>query len=181
MFQFTFTLDEQDYFRFNEYHAFVSLTSKKAMQAVRLLVPGILLLVWLAKMLFSAQEPIDLLVGGAVYLLCSVLWIVLFKRYYRQMIRLQIRRMKKRSTLPVQVTNTLVFQQQDFLDIAEGSYSTVQYSKLQRVAVTQGDVYFYLNTMHAVILPFHAFQSDKQRADFLLFLQSRIHAPFEYA
>ena len=173
MFKFNITLDDNDYFEYNKYYILNSPTGRRALLYYRLIMPMISLLIiyifWIARADFGLI--IAEIIGLAIV---SVLWIIFTKTIYLKWLRKYIEKVKKSGKLSYSKENTLIFDDESFIEIASENESKIKYSMIERIVETEKYVYVFIGSTQALIIPLTAFSDDSERTQFLEFIETKI-------
>lgn len=178
MFEFLYTLTEQDYLTFNEYHIEYSPAFKKSRVILRFLPPVFFLLL-VVMTYITSQDSMLLYIMGGMALIASVLWIILYKNIMKKNVKKQIRRLAKTGKLPFNRQVNMRFEETSFVEASSDVASRINYSKIERILAGRY-VIIYINSMQAHILPGHIFQNREHQDAFLSFLQTKTQAPLVF-
>jgi len=172
MFQFCYTLNENDYFEFNKYHAFNSPASRKNMIIYRFIVP----IIFVACGLIAGtivDEPVVTYYFYIAFGIVAILWLIFFKPLMAKQIKKNIGRIKKSGKLPYQSNVTISFEDDFFVETTENGEARVKYSTIERVIITEKAIYIYINAVQAILLPFTVFSDEQKHDDFIVFIEEK--------
>lgn len=172
MYQFKYALNESDYFEFNKFHMFNSPSGKKNIIMLRVFLP--LLFVIMLLVSFSDYEDkkefIYLCVG---YAIVSAIWCFIVKPLYFIILKSNLKRIKKDGSLPYGKEVSIKFDDECFIEDTDQIETKIQYSKVERIALGYA-IYIYFSAIQASIVPFSAFENNREREEFLSFLNSKV-------
>lgn len=172
MFQFSYTLSENDYFEFNKYHAFNSPGSKKNMLLFRFGVPIISVVCGLIAGTI-VDEPVVTYYFYIAFGIVAILWLIFFKWLMVKQIKKNISRIKKSGKLPYQINVTISFEDDFFVETTENGEARVKYSAIERIIIAEKAIYIYTNAVQAILLPFTVFSDEQKYDDFIVFIEKK--------
>ena len=178
-YQFEYRLTEQDYLNFNEFHIFNnSSASKKQILFVRIILPIILGFVLLSRVPgtdFSYfGDRLGFYIAASIILIFVLIFTLGFKRLMRSSIKKSVKKLKKDGKLPYPENVLMQFNEDSIACTEDETEFKCKYDILEKVLTDNNFVYIYRGAMQAFIIPFSAFESERQRTDFLEFINSKI-------
>lgn len=176
MFVFQYSLTENDYVAFNEYHMAYSPATKINRWVLRLMGPILFLLLFFI-MYIIIDDPVLVAVEGVVLpLIFSVLWMVFYRKIIQLQIRGQVKRLAKAGKMPFNREITLHFDENAFIAISPDTETKSSYTIIERI-ITGKYIYIYIGSMQAYIIPAYVFQNEEHWSAFFMFLQTKTSAP----
>lgn len=173
MFKFNYTLNEEDYVNFYEYHFFNSNNGKKSFLLLRLVPPLISCFLVFIFLVIRADAITTIIV--AIAMTCSsITWIIFLKKIMLKSLKNNIMYLKKEGNLPFGEGVTLVFGEKSFTGISPESETTTEYSVLEKTCVSDKAVYIYAGSIPAYIIPLSCFSTETEKQSFLDFINSKI-------
>lgn len=173
MFEFNYSITEEDYVRFNEHHALTSEAGKKGLLAYRCVIPIISLC--FIFVIWAISKDWTLVIIETVFLgILSLVWLLLSKKSYLRSLRRNIKIIKKNGKLPYSTESTLSFGDTTFTDSSKSISTTYDYSAIEAVWVTPTDIYIYTSSIQAVLMPFTIFSSVDEINSFIGFLSTKV-------
>jgi len=175
MYQFKYTFSEHDYLEFCKFNAFNTPEGKKHMLRYRNTFVIIFLFSGIAFGSIGAitNKPFlfySYLIGFGILI---VLWLIFFKRIMEIKIKRDIERLKQSGKLPYSSNVTICFKDDYIVKTSEDAESTVKYSAIERVLVTEKALYIYINATQAFVMPATLFYDVHKRDDFIKFLEEK--------
>ena len=170
-FQYTFKLDEQDYYEFNRYHMDNAPQMKRQMGILRFLFP--VFFVFLGMSLgsgFAAAGIVNVLSG-----VLAVLWIVFFKRITNYSLKINIKKLKKDGKLVYDKDVEICFYDENFTEKSVESDSTFKYSMIEKIGIGHAGIYLYMGALLAHIIPKSVFESEAKFEEFVAFINSKVN------
>lgn len=172
MFQFNYTITEDDYLKFNLNHTLHSKFGKRTALLCRLAVPFVF-----AFFTFIAWfgEPISpsLLKDIIFFSVLSILWNIFFEKYALYKNKKLMRKMKKVGRLPYNESGTLIFDENFIYDKGIFEQSMVSYNIIEAIYTTNEAVYIYNSAASAIILPYRFIENQAVFNSFMDFLQAK--------
>lgn len=86
---------------------------------------------------------------------------------------MQIKMIKKEGKLPYGKEVFARFDDQLFMETANGNESKIDYANIEKIAVGQKAIYIYIGAIQAFIIPFSVFEDEEKREEFLTFLNHK--------
>jgi|GEM_PF-630787 len=170
MYEFTYQISEQDYLDYNLYHMDNAPEMKNRLLLYRLLVP-VFFIAWI---IVTYNPEQNFLVKIIFFTAVSVIWWFAIKPILVSSVKKQIQKLVKKGNFSTAHVGTLRFDA-DMIHVEGGGKTyTVEYAKVERVAVGPSAVYIYVNGALTCILPFSAFASEGERDEVLQFVNNKI-------
>jgi len=177
MYEFKFTLTENDYTEFSCFHSKHSPMGKKAMRFAYVIVFAVVALTLGVKL--AETEPEDfifmLVVSGCLFAFTFGL-IILFTKlsfFTKVIVKLQVKLMKKSGKLPFDKENLFRFEDDYFLIETESSEIKQKYEAIENIMISPIAIYLCLSAVQGFILPLHIFESEQQKEEFLAFINGK--------
>lgn len=171
MFEFDYTITENDYWNFNRYHALHSPAGKMTLLVLSLIIPVLLLMQLVVDVLKGYGEYI---IGVAIiYAVFSGIWALLLRPIMLIGVRLNTMLLKKCGKLPYDSQINLRFDEDFIFKKSPFTEIKMSYAKLERIAVGKKGVYLYHTVMSAFLIPNSVFTNAAQRRDFLQFIHQK--------
>ena len=172
MYQFEYTMDENDYFEFNKYHLFENPANKKRVLIRRLMVPLACVVIWLIFLLLGADfDTLSVLLF--VYSVFSVMWFLSYKYSLIFSLRRNIKAMKKQGKLPYSNEVIIQFNEDCFIETTSATETRTKYTNVEKVVLGKSAVYVYMGAIQAYIVPFSVFETEKQKEEFCAFIENK--------
>lgn len=173
MFEFHYTLQDEDFILFNQHHAKSSKQGKKALLMGKIVV---LIVCFSLMILFNVLDLNQWITGVmTIYLgAFSLIWLFFSERFVMRTIRKNVLKLKKMGRLPYHSDVTLAFDEEGLIERTAQTESKTNYGVLERVDQSDKAIYIYTSTVTAYMLPKSVFVNPYQEAEFLGFLQEKI-------
>ena len=170
MFKFNYTLEEKDYLQFAKYHYKNAPSQKRTAFVVRLLA-AFLLLASIASAVLSGgfnstAHILGIILSGVILLGWDLIM--------RSAVKSQIKSMKRDGKAPYGEASQVYFSEDDVHSVSESTETRAKYANLGRICDDGNAVYIYINAIQAFVLPYRAFESEAQKAEFLTFISGKV-------
>jgi len=172
LYEFNFTISEQDYLDFNLYHMNTASDMRKKLTVYRLMLPGFFVL-WL---LFTYNQAENMLPRAILFAAASVLWFFAMKPLLVSSVKRRIAKMSQNGTLPCTQVTAVRFDDDVMQSDCDGQEEVTAYAALDQITVYTSAIYIYTRAATVFILPFSAFASESQKEDFIQFINEKIAA-----
>lgn len=174
-------MTENDYIEFNMYHYYMQKGASFMQWFLRLL-PACIFLVFLLFDYRAGDESIELIIKGSVYLIISLIWCFVSKKFFERIFKKQIIKMKSLGKLPFSEKAKIELTEDCIKETTATTTATVLYSDVERICVnTKGRaIYTFFSASTAMILPFSTFSTDDERLEVIAFLENKIGKTAEY-
>lgn len=170
--KYTITLTEEDFLKFNIEHMKISKMGRLAEKLIWLFCAlmtaagGILFFSVAKGDDYPVYVPIIETVGLVVVALTYMLFFrqKQFNKTLKRMIKLQ----KKDGKLPFSENSVIEFGDDEIFETTENSNSHIKYDELTNVYFTDNEMYLYINSQQAFIIPYSQLGDDKEKVvDFI--------------
>lgn len=179
-FQLDVILSEKDYLAFNQFHALQSEYGKKLIKKGRCYVAGCTALcavLFLVLRGWTVVSAVFVIVLG----LFTALYLLLYGKITKRIVKWQIKTLKKMGKLPFDAVSRLEFYEDKLVDISEGKRVEQSYDGLERICVIKDRfVLLYNSSMSANILPIPQLKEQLDLKEFLSFLSRKCAAVSYY-
>lgn len=165
--KYSINITEEDFLRFNIEHIKISKSGKIA---TGLLCISCILLTALGGIVFFSiakgysyptfiptTETIVLVIFMIIYL--AFFRQKIFNKTLKRMIKLQ----KKDGKLPFTENSTIEFCEEEIYESTESSSNHIKYSELTKVHYTDNEMYLYIDSQRALIIPYSQLGEDKEK------------------
>ena len=170
MFEFAFTLDDNDYYEFNIFHMYYAPMSIAKVKRNRIMWPCIFILMGCV-LTYVAYDPVYVYRYGGL----SIGWSIFFKPINNFFMRMKIQGMKKFGKLSYnQQWITLRFLDDQIIEESRDSGERTGYSQVEHVFQGECAVYIYKSAMSAYIVPNRVFENDDEKNRFIAYVESKI-------
>jgi len=177
MFEFKFTLTEDDYIEFNRFHTRHSPIGKKTRKLSYIIISVAVLLGLGVGLTDTEPENLahNLIVSAIVCVFIFGLAFLFIKvgLFDKAIIKWQIKFMKKGGKLPFEKDNLLRFEEDYFLIETENSETKQKYQTIENILVSPYAIYLYFGSVQGYILPLRAFESEQQKEEFITFINQK--------
>lgn len=177
MFEFSYTVSENDYIEFNRYHVQNSMAGKRSRKIALYIILAALLLLLVTDIISGNMGKITYTL--IIYLVIGILMLLLLVPMMRWNIKLNIKLIKKSGRLPYENEVYLRFEDDLLIDKTPLTEIKTSYAKLERIAVGTSGVYLYNSAISAILIPNSAFANAAQKYDFLQFIHKKTNLPIE--
>ncbi len=182
MLEFNYSITDEDYLRFNTHQVLSIDAGKKDLNTYRRRLIFTSLCLFLIVVLIS--NDLVLTIFESVFLgILLLIMLLLSKQNYLRAIRRHLNKLKKENLpLPYTPEYNLSFGDDSFTNTSKGIATTFNYSVVDTVWVTPTDIYIYVNSISAIIIPFTAFSSVDEINSLIGFLSTKVdHSKFKSA
>ena len=155
-------INDEDYIRFNIFHANHSKEGKRSKNMQRVRFPILSLLIIMV--FFLAGAKYGLIITEAIFMtVFCVLWWIFLPKMMEKNIRKYINRMKSEGKLPYHADSEIEFQDSMIVETSEQGEVRVDYKDIENICLEQDYLYIYFSAAQAFIIPFHCLGEDKER------------------
>lgn len=172
MYKFSYSLDEKDYLEFNRFHFNTASANRKITLLLRLFVPVMLIVLSLPTFV-NHEDMYEVLISGVICVITSVIWFFAVKPLCMLNIKVSMKFMKKDGKLPYGKNVQIYFNEEEIHETTEVAESKVKYSNIEKIAEGSQAVYIYIGAAQAFIIPLSVFETEVQKNEFLLFINSK--------
>lgn len=166
-------ISEEDYVRFNIFHASQSNQIKNMRMTEMLfaiLLPAItafdalfLLIEVKLPSLQVNKDDVLFLFAMVFFSLFYILWYLYHPKIIERKIRRNIRKLKTSGKLPYHADSRVEFQDEKIVETSEHGIFYIHYKDIEKIFLQNECFYIYSNIIQAVIIPFHCLGEDKER------------------
>lgn len=167
-----YSLDDNDYFEFNKIHMLTSAVGKKALFNYKLSVPllSIILIVFIAILRF---DPLLIIIELIAMAVMDILWVLFSDKSYFRKLKKNFVKLKKDGNLSYDKNGELIFGKEEFIDTSENSVIARGYSAIEKIIITEKNIYLYTSATTANIIKSDSFKSESEKSDFLSYIISK--------
>lgn len=173
IYQFKYLLHDSDYMEFNKFHLRNSPLFQKAIIIFRLIVP-ILLLLYLVVLEESYKNLDDLVLSILITAFLSIAWGLIVKPLFLLGVKITIKLEKKSGKLPYGKEMQIEFYESFLIDTTEDIVTSVNYTGIKRIGVSDTAMYLYISAIQAFVIPISVFKSEEERERFLTFINNKV-------
>ena len=132
-------------------------------------------LIILLYFIFNNYDKLYIMINIFIFAISSFIWIWCYKYFIIVFLKFYIKMLKKNGKMPYSNISTMQFFEEHFEEITPNSKSDIKYSAILKVDTSENnDMYIYINSIAAYIIPFRAFKSLKEQEEFLCFIKEKI-------
>ena len=174
MYEFKFSLSDNDYLEFLKYNSFNNPLNKKVMLIFRFSFPIIALLFVIYFMLdwesFFSKNKI---IYNMFYIIFAVVWVIAYKPFMVLSLKWQLKSMKKHGKLPYNKETVLRFDEDSYTETTPQTEVKTKYTNIERIVKSDKFICFYINSMQATIVPLSIFKSEEYSNYFWDFINTK--------
>lgn len=176
MFQYEYTMTDNEYIAFNRHALRHTPEGKKSVWAFRCVLPLIAVVALLA--FWLAQAAWYLILAEAIALvILSVVYAIRAEAQLLKNAEKQLRKAEKKGTSLYSKAGTIVFDGEGIQDNDGQVDMRLRYAGIHELHVTQQALYIFLRPMQAIVLPTHCVGGSAAVEELVEFLQTVIPAP----
>jgi len=170
-YKFEFTLDDSDYLEFNKFHAKTSPSQRRSWLWMRfgvgLVGPGV---VWF--LASNSENTNSLWVVSAVFIALYLPYVLLFDRIILEpTLKRILKNAKKEGKLSYSQKTVIRFDAEQIHQTSDSGEGTTPYHIIERIGKGKTALYIFIGAMQAIILPYHVFESEAQKQEFIEFIK----------
>jgi len=169
MFDFTYTLNDEDYFEFNKYHTYNSKMNRKRTMRTRFLIPAIYIVCALALGSMISYPIVSYIIFGTI----SLYYLVFFNQIIDRRIKRGMKRIKKAGKLPIQNNIRIIFDENGITEKTEIHESKCVYSCIESIDIGKKAMYLYTGAVQAFVIPNSVFKDASEKESFKQFIESK--------
>lgn len=168
-----YNLSIDDYVKFNIYHYENSKTFKSQFLTLRLLVPVILSIILFFKYYTSTSLYIHIIASIPVVII-GLLWFIFFPKLFKKTLKSNIKRMMNNNSEKEFMKDiTISLLDNKICEQTNESLTESNYSVIKKIGINDNDIYIYITSINAYIVPSHAFTTEDQRTLFVNTLKEK--------
>ena len=161
-----YQLTKQDYIDFNMNYMSNSKTVKKLFIAQRYIVPIIFLLIPFI-MIKATSIPLGYWVN--VFLVCYVLWVIFYPKYFKWTVSKRILNMLDEGENADMLGNrSLTLTEKCIIDSSTLSESKTDWSVIEKITQTKKHIFIFISAVAAYILPVRVFKDENEKKKFIM-------------
>lgn len=168
--KFRINLTEEDYIDYNIFAGMNNPNGKKALMTGRLYMP-IFLLVALIVIWILKKDAMFVLFEGIFFVIVSIIWVAVYPKVYKGMIRKNILKLKKNGKLPFFESEDFELTDEEIIGTTETEIRRCRYENLNKIDVTADCIYVWIDAARAWIFPTR--ELGARRAEVLNLLNSK--------
>lgn len=174
-FTIPYTITDNDYLAFNNYHLRYTKTGRKALLSMRLIAPVLslfaLILFWIAEC-----DLYFIIVELVAFIIFSIIWWLSARRFMLHSIKRRLKKAHDTDQLLFSPNGQLIFDFENrvIMDITDKAETKISFDKIKTYYETDTAYYFYFSSIQAILLPRHLFHSTEEFISF----QNLVHSNF---
>jgi len=173
MYKFECNLDDKDYYEFNKYHFLNSPDMKRNNLIGKISLPLFFLII-LLYYIFNNYDKLYILVNVFLFSISSFIWCWSYKYFTIVFLKLYIKILKVNGKMPYSSNAKMQFFEDYFEEITPDTKSDIKYSAILRISISEEkNVYIYINSIAAYIIPLRSFKSLEEQTEFLNFIKEK--------
>lgn len=173
MFEYYYTLTEDDVVAFNLFQRSRSNVQKKVIKAAKILLIVLFALLF-ALIVFLSDIVWYTVFCGIVLALAIVYVLVFYEKRIAKVVERSIRKQLNEGKPAYGDKVRLVFNEDYFTSETDNAQSKMKYNCIDNVAVSNVGIYIYLDSIRAICIPTHVFKTDDEQQNFIDFINSKI-------
>lgn len=173
LFTFKVYLTDQDYYEFNKFTNTNSRWGKKLFLFMRIFFAVCILSVPVSTFVSDGITKDTVISVIPSFILLFLLELLLIP-FVNLMLKLNISLLKKSGKMPYSQSAVIEFFEDSFTETTDTNKTEHIYSAIEKICVIgEKYVFIYISSVSGYIIPFHAFDSFKQRGEFLEFIKGK--------
>lgn len=171
LFSFKVFLTDQDYYEFNKFTNSKSSFGKKLFLFMRIFFVVCVFFPPVATFVTDGITKETVISAIPSFLLLFLLELLLIP-FVNLMLKLNISLLKKSGKMPYSKSSVIEFFEDSFTETTDTNKTEHIYSAIEKICVIgEKYVFIYISSVSGYIIPFHAFDSYRQRGEFLEFIR----------
>ncbi len=179
MFKFEFSIDDNDYIKFNEYFNYIQNFNKRIYIFSKFIIPIICIFINIINYIYKE----DISLKDTIYTISiEIIFFIVFlyflgftyKKYIENIVKINIKSCKKNGTLPYDKNIIISFNNEEIIEESNNKSTTYKYDIIEKVIINEDYHYIFFNALEAIILPNYVFKQNKQQKKFDNFLITKI-------
>lgn len=160
-----FELVEEDYINFNIDHSKKSPALKKNIFGQRILGPIVFLLF---PFIIRIYTDIPMWYWFAIFGLFSVVWFVFYPKYFKWEMTRRVKKMLKEGNNDnIYIKRMIILSDKGILEKSDLGESNISWDKVGKVEETEENIYIYISSMSAHIIPKRVFKDKNEEQVFI--------------
>lgn len=153
MLEIHYTLNDEDYILFNQFHQIeYSKIGKRNLFFMRAFGP-LLSIIFIGIFVIAGAEPVLIFIESTVLLIFSVVNILRAKTVMKKNVRKVVMKMKEEGGLPYSEKGVIKFTDTEIYECTEKKEMKVNYEEVKAVYEKENAFYIYIDSMQALIIP----------------------------
>ncbi len=167
-----YTLNDDDYYEYNKIHMLTTKAGKRVLKNYRFSVP-VISLILIAFIVFLRFDINLIIIESIAMVIMNAVWIVFSDKIYFRKLKKSFAKIKKDGNLPYDKSGELIFDSDGITDISENSVIKRGYSAIEKIIVTEKNIYLYTNATNADIIKPDFFKDETEKSGFLSYITSK--------
>ena len=160
-----YQLTKQDYIDFNMNYMSNSKTIKRLFIAQRYIVP-IMFLVLPFVLIRVTNIPLGY--WFKFFLVCSVIWIIFYPKYFKWTVSKRIIKMlDEGENVDMLGKRSLTLTEKGIVDCSTLSELNTDWRVIEKITQTQKHIFIFISSVSAYILPVHVFKNENEKKRFI--------------
>lgn len=173
MYEFKYALNDEDYLDYNLYFYYNTKFGKRVTRMGYLLFP--LITVAVTVVYWIADKNVNTLITNVImFSIFNILYFSFFKKFFKRGLKRNLKKQKKYGKLPYSQNGVIRFYDDKIVDTSERSETSSLYSTVENIGITDNMIYIFIDTQVAYMIPVNSFENEKQKLEFLEFLNSKV-------
>lgn len=177
--KFQFHLTEKDFFDFNLFVVKHNKAYDKQISILRIIFALAPIVIAILPFILEKEEAVPgaRLVNVAVMLILSVLFYVFFPKLHDALLKFNLKHlMLKSGKMNFLGEHSFTFEEEQLHIETKNAETTLNYSAFTESATSETAIYLLTSGTTGYILPFRIFSDEKEKNEFLSFINQKIHS-----
>lgn len=163
--EISYKLTEEDYLDFNLNHGNNSPSIKKSILIQRLMGPVIF---FMASFLTAKRTGIPLWYWFILFGIVSIIWYAFYPKYINwEVSRRTLKMLKEGNNKNILEERTITLTAEGIKETSLNKEERVAWESIEKIEETQRNIYVYLSSISAFIIPIRAFKDIKSKNEFI--------------
>ena len=175
---YRYDLTQEDYFEFNlfiirNYHIY-----NRQMATLRIIFALSPIVMGLFSYLTQRKEGVAgaHIINLAFMILLAILFYKFFPRLHEKLVMINLKHILKQGELRFLGDHSFTFEEDQMHIISKNTETSLNYEALYQIKCGSQAIYFLTSASTGYILPFRVFSDEKEKNEFLSFINQKIHS-----
>ena len=173
MFQFNYTLTENDFFQFNINHQLYTRSGKRTFRVIKYSILCIMIIAITPFLFHDLTDLTDTVIIIATGIFCCIVWLISAKRIVIEQAKSFVRKQIKNNHISLPQGGTLSFEEQFISNVGTLQEGKISYRLIDSIYMTNMAIYIYITPTSAIILPYRFIESQEVFNSLVDFLQEK--------
>lgn len=150
-----YTVTDEDYLDFNLYHFYHSPSIHRSLRIQQFLAPVMFLVI---PFIFRL-DPLSFFLPA--FIITALLWLIFYPRYFHWFVKRRTAKfLAEGDKRGITGNHTLQLTPDEIIEVSETGEMRAKWASVEKIEVSEKQIFIYLNSVSAILIPLHSFRSD---------------------